>query len=87
MKLIPTTAELRQEVRDKLQCPAEYIKHLQRFGVFRDMKNAIQRDEPEAAREMLNDARESYRDFCHETGLNFDEDNRKARVGFFFYQT
>lgn len=77
---IPTIME---QVRDELKCPDEFIEQQAQFDTF-DRMQACRLDGDSAA---LNDemkaVRQAYLDFCHDTGLDYDTDNRKARIGFF----
>lgn len=80
-----TITELKKEVKNELECPAEYIRHLARFNVFGDLKKAVLSDDKGVQKDIMNDIRDGYSDFCRMAGLDFEADNRKARIGFFIY--
>jgi len=80
-----TITELKAEVRNDLKCPSEYIRHLSRFNVFGDLKEAVLSDDKDIKRDIIDEIRTGYNDYCASAGLEFGADNRKARVGFFLY--
>lgn len=80
-----TKAELKKEVMNDLQCPAEYIQHLARFGVFDDLKETVISDDRRTEYDIMKEIREGYYDYYRFAGINPAEDNRKARIGFFIY--
>lgn len=80
-----TKTQLKKEVREELQCPSEFIRHLARFDTFDQLKESVVSDDRQVKFDVLKDIRQAYKDYCHETGLDYNTDNRKARVGFFIY--
>ena len=80
-----TKTELKKEVRNELQCPSEFIRHLAHFDVFDQLKESILSDDKPTEYDVMKEIREAYVDYCRDTGLDYEQDNRKARVGFYFY--
>lgn len=79
-----TKAQIKKELREELQCPHEFIKHLERFDSFDGLKEAVLDDDKTTIHDEIKEIRNAYIDFCCENGLDINQDNRKARVGFFF---
>ena len=78
-----TRTELKKEVRNELKCPSEFIRHLTRFDVFGDLKEAVVSDDRSTENDIMKEIRDAYLGYCRDTGLDFEQDNRKARIGFF----
>ena len=78
-----TRTEMKSMVRDELKCPAEYIRHLSRFDVFGDLKEAALSDDKQVVYDIMSDIRDGYIDYCRMAGIDCEADNRKARIGFF----
>ena len=78
-----TKTELKKEVRNELKCPSEFIRHLTHFDVFGDLKEAILSDDRRTECDIMQEIREGYYDYCRYAGIDYEQDNRKARIGFF----
>lgn len=84
--MITTIQELKKEVKNELKCPSEFIKHLSRFDTFSQLKESVVSDDRITENNLMNEIREAYFDYCDYTGIDRNQDNRKARIGFFIYQ-
>lgn len=76
--------EIQKELQnDMLKCPAEFNKHLSKFGYIDRILEYRINDERQNAEDIIKEIRDDYRDYCHDTGLDVNADNRDQRPGFF----
>lgn len=87
MKMMATCDEIRSDIRDELLCPVEYLRHLTRFGVIRELKAIINADEfdRDVRDQFMDEIRDGYAGYCDGTGLTYGDDNRKAHPHWFTY--
>lgn len=88
MKIMVTAAEIKTDIRDEFLCPMEFIRHLSRWGVIRQLKSVYNADEfdRDERDQILDEIRDDYKDYCHDAGLEYGEDNRRKHPHFFYYE-
>lgn len=72
-----TTTEVMENLKEKYQCPREYLMHERSFGTFREMKSAIIKGDEDLYTELEEEFFDGYKDYCDIAGLDPNEDNRK----------
>lgn len=75
-----TKTELKAWLKDELKCPQEFINRCTKFKQIDKLKEAVMDDDKEYRKEVMDDIRESYKDFCEVFGLDIQEDNRKVKI-------
>ena len=80
MKIIPTIEEIREDLREELQCPDEFLDHLERFNVLRQLQKAMLGEDKSVLYDQMKEIRQTYyHDYCKEGNLNPESDNRDVR--------
>ena len=75
-------AEVRAEIREKLQCDQGFINHLTKFGIIQRVVRLMRSDDPDAkehVKETCEEIWQGYRDYCEAWGLEFGADLRKSK--------
>lgn len=78
-----TTTEIMEQLKEKYQCPREYLMQQRSFGVFREMKSEIIKGEEDHYTELEEAFFDEYKEYCSIAGLDPNEDNRKKRTHVF----
>ena len=84
MKSYFTIPQIKKYVRDELQAPAEFIKHLARFDTFSELKKAYAEGDDGIVHDIMKEMRDGYKDYCKAAKLDYEADNRNAKPGFFY---
>lgn len=76
-------AEVRAEIREKLQCDQGFINHLSRWGVIQKVVRLMRSEDPDAKEHIKEtwetDIIDGYRDYCQTWGLDPEADNTKNK--------
>ena len=80
-----TREKIKNQVRDELKCPAEFIRYeSEYFSVFDDMTEAANHGDEDTTSRIMHDIKVAYDNYCVAVGLDFTADNRQKEPHFFF---
>ena len=80
-----TTTEIMKNLKEKYQCPREFMMEMRSSGVFRNMKSALIADEEDDYDQLEEDFFECYKDFCDLAKLDINEDNRRKSTHVYWH--
>jgi len=72
-----TRTEVRRYVRKELQCPADFLDVLAKFGDIDELKEAIASGDRDIEREVMDGIWEAYKQYCENNNIDFEADNSR----------
>lgn len=74
-----TKTEIKLAIKEELKCPQSFIDRINKFGMIDELKTAMQDDDRDIQKEVMDDIYQAYKDYCEAYNLDWEEDNRKLK--------
>lgn len=74
-----TKTEIKAQLKEELKCPKSFMDRLNKFGMIDELKKAMQDDDRDIQREVMDNIYQAYKDYCEAYNLDWEEDNRELK--------
>lgn len=74
-----TKTEIKAQLKEELKCPQSFIDRINTHGIIDELKKAMQDDDRDIQKEVMDNIYQAYRDYCEAYNLDYEEDNRELK--------